>query len=364
MKFNKYLQSHINKDWAQHYIDYKQLKKYIKKEDNDQFRKLLDSGIKNVNTFVLLIAFSKKTLKTQIDAFIVLNFISVFKIVKKYNKNNIVPFIDFDNLVKDQYFYHLYTQRSRSSSLPVKLIIFDKDGTLVSNKAHFDDWFRDLVSKYIDLIPKRFDTISCTAENLWVALGYNVELSTFEKDSIAITGNLKDMKNRICYFIYSQEYSRNFFDICEFVETNWTDYTGDVSSATEIVNLRELFETLKKQNYLLAVCSNDTAASVEQTLKAYKLTKYVSYSCSSDTTGSLKPSFEPIFHICTELNVPPSQTVLVGDTSSDILSGINARCGKVIGVKSGYSQKTSIFKMADKVLEDVGELPSYLESLG
>ena len=82
--------------------------------------------------------------------------------------------------------------------------------------------------------------------------------------------------------------------------------------------------------------------------------------CGNDGISS-KPSPDPILFICKSLGIPPSQTLMIGDTIVDIHAGINAKCSKVIGVLSGgytdsnLNEADGVFKNIDGLIKVIME---------
>lgn len=66
-----------------------------------------------------------------------------------------------------------------------------------------------------------------------------------------------------------------------------------------------------------------------------------SMSCGDDSNKS-KPSDEPIIKICNELNIKTCETIMVGDTITDIQTARNAKCCKSISVLSGGFTKKEL----------------------
>ena len=84
MKFGKYFQKNINEKWSYFYVDYKKLKKEIKNEECN-YEELLDKELIKINKFVTLIDEYDET-NENIGNFLVLNYMALFKSIKKYDK--------------------------------------------------------------------------------------------------------------------------------------------------------------------------------------------------------------------------------------------------------------------------------------
>ena len=53
------------------------------------------------------------------------------------------------------------------------------------------------------------------------------------------------------------------------------------------------------------------------------------------------------------------ETIMIGDTISDIHAGLNAKCSKVLGVLTG-GYKSHELHNADSILNSIDELPNYI----
>jgi HAD superfamily hydrolase (TIGR01549 family) len=73
-----------------------------------------------------------------------------------------------------------------------------------------------------------------------------------------------------------------------------------------------------------------------------------------------KPSPEPLIYICNELNIKPSETLMVGDTELDIQCGIGAD-SKTCGVLYGYRTEDQMKKeKPDFLISGLNELRKIL----
>ena len=74
-----------------------------------------------------------------------------------------------------------------------------------------------------------------------------------------------------------------------------------------------------------------------------------------------RPSPEPLLYICKELNLNPSETLMIGDTELDIQCGKNADA-KTCGVLYGYRMKSQLEKeKPDFLISSIDELKKILE---
>jgi len=76
--------------------------------------------------------------------------------------------------------------------------------------------------------------------------------------------------------------------------------------------------------------------------------------CGDDPKGKPKPNPHNALHICKELNVSPSFTIMVGDTPADTLMGQQAALGLTVGVLTGVGGMGDL-QAADVIVKDVHE---------
>ena len=66
-----------------------------------------------------------------------------------------------------------------------------------------------------------------------------------------------------------------------------------------------------------------------------------------------------MWKICSNLNVDVHESIMVGDTISDIHAGINAKFGKVVGVLSGGYNSNELDN-ADIIINSINDLPNLI----
>jgi len=99
-----------------------------------------------------------------------------------------------------------------------------------------------------------------------------------------------------------------------------------------IALLREL-----RKHYRLALTTTRDRADVERFLKQFGLDGEFTVLITRDDVRRLKPHAEPVQRAAAAFGLPPTQCIMIGDTSMDILAG--RRAGALtVGVLSGFSE--------------------------
>lgn len=88
-------------------------------------------------------------------------------------------------------------------------------------------------------------------------------------------------------------------------------------------------ETLRKlhdQGIVLTIASSRNHSSLMDFVREFGIEDIISYVIGADDVTEAKPSAEPVTRTLQALGFSPSETLVVGDTSFDILMGHNAHC--------------------------------------
>ena len=205
----------------------------------------------------------------------------------------------------------------------IKLVIFDKDGTLVHNNFLFQEY----CTKVINTFKNDVDDIQKFGEKL----GFDMKESKF------IPGGLMSMASgqQVCQKVTS--ILGNKYSLLQIEEKLSRIETSSETTIVEFTDTKELFVSLKKKGIKIGVCTSDDRKNALNHLARIGVLKLVDYLKCGDDNKINKPSPEPIHEICAELGVSPRNTCMVGDTFYDIHSATLANCGRIIGVLSGDS---------------------------
>jgi len=219
-------------------------------------------------------------------------------------------------------------------NMPVNLIIFDLDGTLIDSSIDLTNAINYATEPYGIKPITVHQTISLVGEGI---------TKLIEK---LVNSQESEVKSKI---------SRDFL-IERFLE----HYSAHLVDNTIIYpKVRETLERLK--DYKKAVISNKREALSTKILDDLGLLKYLDLVVGSDTTPEKKPSPVPILHVLSKLNIRPEETVIVGDSNFDIEAG-RAVGIKTIAVTYGY-RPIELLKDADYMIDEMSELVNILRLL-
>jgi phosphoglycolate phosphatase len=209
--------------------------------------------------------------------------------------------------------------------LPIRLIIFDLDGTLV-------------------------DSILDTTN----AVNYAVRTFGLKGLTPSMVAKMLSVTNSAIGVIHKVLKQYNIHgDTNVPVERYLEYYSSHLTDMT--VMYPETKETLEALNgYSKAIVTNKPERFAVKILNSLGLYKHFKIIVGGDTVPERKPSPAPIIHILTNLNVKPEDAILVGDGKADIDSG-KASNLKTVAATYGYGE-AGFEKEADFVIETIPNL--------
>jgi len=206
--------------------------------------------------------------------------------------------------------------------MPVKLIIFDLDGTLIDSSVDIANALNYAMEPYSSRRVTRDETIKLVGEGISRLIG-------------KLVGD-RDETVRA--------------DVGKRFLKHYTEHIVDYTVVYPGVN-----ETLKKLGrYRKAVISNKRESLSRLVLERLGLLKYFDLVIGSDTTPERKPSPVPVIKALSELHVSPDSAVMVGDSNYDVDAG-KAAGVVTIAVTYGY-RSLQVIANADHLIDRMLDL--------
>lgn len=217
--------------------------------------------------------------------------------------------------------------------MPIKLIIFDLDGTLIDSSRDITDAINYAIVPYgLSPLTKK-DTIKLVGEGISRLIEKLLSTTIF---------NGNDDVRRTVMDRFLAYYSAHLLDN--------TDAYPDV---------RLTLERLKE--YKKAVISNKREALSRRILEGLGLSNFFDMIIGSDSTPEKKPSPLPILKVLSELDTKPEEAIIVGDSNLDIEAGRAAGL-RTVSVTYGY-RPYEMIKDADFVIDRIGDLEEIIKVL-
>ena len=210
----------------------------------------------------------------------------------------------------------------------IKLVIFDLDGTIADTIPDIANAIRKTIKRYGDYGDLR------------------------EQTRRAIGNGARKMLERI--------YQWNGIPMDEFDDDLrfYTELYARENCIDTVLypGTREMFEELKEKGIKLAVATMKPKGATNGVLNSLDVTRYMEIILSADDMEKAKPDPWSVNYICEKLGISPKETIMVGDSMTDVGSGINAGAVSVARLGGYYDQSIMEKCEADYFIHDITEI--------
>lgn len=235
------------------------------------------------------------------------------------------------------------------------LVVFDKDGTLIDFNLMWGGWVESQAWKV------EMTTNLPVREKLFDAMGYDwIRRSIRSKGALCCTPMGELYKLAVKVLVTEGMANEQAEDV---IRQCWS-MPDPVLTSRPLGDVAALFRTIKQMNMKIAVCTTDDRQPTIDTLKHLQLDHMVDALACGDDGLPAKPAAEQIWTICQHLDVQPHNTIMVGDTSTDMCLGRNAGCGLSIGVLGGASSLEDLAADADVLVPSLDKVTKILFQYG
>jgi HAD superfamily hydrolase (TIGR01549 family) len=113
-------------------------------------------------------------------------------------------------------------------------------------------------------------------------------------------------------------------DFEHFINIYKSYYFDFIDTSSLYNGVDEVLDHIKSKNIPISLLTTKAQDQAEKILDHFNLTGYFSFIMGRRPGIKIKPDAEPLLFICTELNIDPADTIMVGDSDLDINCGKNA----------------------------------------
>ena len=150
-------------------------------------------------------------------------------------------------------------------------------------------------------------------------------------------------------------------DFEKFISIYKALYFNFIDSSILYPGAEEIIRYLRKNDIKISLLTTKGQDQAERIIDHFNLQASFDYIMGRRDGLAHKPSPEPLLYICKELQVQPSESIMVGDTELDIQCGKNAG-SKSSGVLYGYRTKNQLEKeKPDFLISGLSELIKVFE---
>ena len=230
----------------------------------------------------------------------------------------------------------------------IEAVIFDKDGTL----AHSESFLRHLAQRRARLVDAQVPGVEAP-----LLLAFGVEDGWINPAGlIAVATRLED---EIAAAAYVAETGRGWIESLSLVRSAFTEADKPIARKAEHTPLMPgslaFIQRLAAAQLKLAVLSSDSALNVRDFLHCYELEPYFQAACGVSEHHLTKTDAGLLSQMFEQLAVLPEQTLIIGDSQSDIDVANQAKLAGCIGFTGGWTTTVNL-STADVVVADFDQI--------
>jgi phosphoglycolate phosphatase len=242
----------------------------------------------------------------------------------------------------------------KGQKVSCSLIIFDKDGTLTD----FSKIWIPLTKTRVVCIINEVDGPKELGDSLMRAWGVDPVTGYIDPRGPCVSAPHSEETLIAATVLYQNGYPWN--EAKQAVERalkradSLRDYRRDLKP---VMGMKETLERLKERGLLLALATCDVRNQTEEILGILGISNLFDSILSAEEVTHPKPHPQMVLTICEQLDIPPGETILVGDTEADMIMGRKAGISLTVGVlEGGITPRTEMEKVADVVIDSLLEI--------
>ncbi|MBC8312730.1 MAG: HAD family hydrolase [Candidatus Cloacimonetes bacterium] len=230
----------------------------------------------------------------------------------------------------------------------IKLIIFDKDGTL----SDLNMWL-DIIKNRAKQLGKYFDLSQTQIDEIIRKMGLEPRNNKI-LDIAIITQSRPETENIVANELVKLGIKqKTAFESTHRIFGEVDKVTDLIAIARPLGNLKRLFTHFSEAGIKIAVATSDIAERCEKIMEAFGVSKFISAISGADSIKNDKPAPDMVHKICDMLKIPQEKTAVVGDNIWDHQMAKSAGCPLSIGVLTGKDDYKTMIEFADCVVNTI-----------
>lgn len=228
----------------------------------------------------------------------------------------------------------------------IDLVVFDKDGTLISFEAMWGGWARQLGER-LEIATRR-----PVAGDVWATIGFDPVAGRIQPNGPLAVATMAGIEERIAAVL--RRWCPSVAAARRILADAWFE-PDPVELAVPLADLPALFGVLRGASRRIAVATTDDRRPTEATLEALGVAALIDDVLCGDDDGPTKPDPAALAAVADRLGAAIGRTAMIGDTPADLRMA-RAAGARAIGVASGVAPAADLAAEADVTLDSVSVL--------
>jgi len=246
----------------------------------------------------------------------------------------------------------------KDKRIPCRLIIFDKDGTLIDFAATWVPLIRKRVAFLLKKLGRNDDELGAFLLKSWGIDPISGRIDprgpcpVSPRSDEIIIGTMALYQHGYPWD-ESKQLVAQAFDEAD-ADGDWREKVVPVKGVATVLS------RLRRDGFHTALATNDERKDTEAILNHLGMEGLFDMILCAGEVNLPKPHPETILTICRQLGIDPQEAVMVGDSVADMMTGKRAGVALTIGIlEGGVTAREELEKVADIVVDSVRELNFY-----
>jgi HAD superfamily hydrolase (TIGR01509 family) len=235
----------------------------------------------------------------------------------------------------------------------VRLVVFDKDGTLMDVHAYW----ANMVRMRAETVCRRLNLDRSTMHGIMDSMGVDVQRTCVKPNGpVGLRKREVVLQAGVDCLIASGLGDQTDLFVDVFREVDACSLSRFSEIVRPIEGLYPLVEALRTSGCKMGVATSDRTDRARLALEHLGILDDLDRVVGADMITRPKPAPEVIHTICERLDIPEQRTVMVGDSASDVETGLSAGCLASIGVASGLTPREQLTALTPHVVSDISAI--------
>ena len=228
----------------------------------------------------------------------------------------------------------------------IEVVVFDKDGTLISFEAMWSGWARELGTR-LEIATRR-----PVAGDVFTTIGYDPVADRVQPGGPLAIATMAGIEELVAAVL--RRWCPSVNAARRTLAEAWFE-PDPVAHAVPLADLPRLFGDLRASGRRIGIATTDDRRPTEATLTGLGLDELIDDIVCGDDHGPTKPDPTTLAAIGDRLDTAIGRIAMVGDTPADVRMARTAGA-RSIGVTSGVALTADLAPFADVILASVAAL--------